>query len=63
MTVVATQVDDSFVGLDNAELKIPAELAAVGKRAREVGTLLLLGASQVAWVGTFGYFAYVFITS
>jgi|SwirhisoilCB1_FD_contig_31_12900474_length_234_multi_3_in_0_out_0_1 hypothetical protein len=63
MTVAETQVDDSFVGLNNAELNVPAQLATVGAHARSIGMLVLLGAIQVGWLGTLGYFAYVFVTS
>jgi hypothetical protein len=63
MTVVETQVDDSFVGLKNAELNVPAQLATVGAHVGNVGMLALLGAIQVAWLGTLVYLAYVFVTS
>ena len=63
MTVVEMQIDGPFVGLDNAELNIPAPLAAAGVHVRNIAVLVLIGATQVAWLGTLGYFAFVFVTS
>ena len=63
MAVVEMEVGDSFVGLDNAETRLPARLIEAGLGARNVGMLFLLGAAQLAWFGTLCYFAYVFLSS
>jgi hypothetical protein len=58
MTVLEMEVGDSFVGLDDAETR----LSPAAQGARNVGLLLFLGAAQLAWLGTLGYFTYVFVS-
>jgi hypothetical protein len=54
---------DLFVGLDNAELNVPAQLATVAERARKIAVFALVGGTQIAWLGILGYFAYGFLMS
>lgn len=63
MTVIETQADDSFVGLEHAETRLSAREIATLERARNAGVLIALAATQVAWIATLLYVAYVFVSS
>ena len=63
MTVVEMQVDEAFVGLENAETRLSPEWAAAGAWARNLALLFLLGIAQLGWIGALAYFAYVFLTT
>jgi len=63
MTVVEMQVDEAFVGLENAETRLNPEWAAAVARARNLALLFLLGITQLGWIGALAYFAYIFLTT
>ena len=63
MTIAEVKADDLFVGLNHAETRLRTEWAAIGKRAACLAVVLLLGGTQIAWIATLGYFAFVFLWS
>ena len=58
MSAIETQVDGSFVGLENAETRLPADWANAQAKVVNLGVMSILGVTQLGWVAALGYFAY-----
>jgi hypothetical protein len=61
MLLAESGAEGTFVGLDDAETRLPDRWIALTERVQNAAVIAFIVCVQLAWLAAFGYAAYLFL--